>query len=60
MEREIKEIMVADNCDQSTAAQSLLDNIGNAPPLVPIIRRYIHCRQTSLFGGNLARAFGGS
>lgn len=41
VEREIQGIMLAENCDEPTAAQILMDNIGDAPHLVQVIKKYI-------------------
>lgn len=41
VERGIRDIMVAESCDQTKAAELLLANIGDAPHLVPIIQKYI-------------------
>lgn len=41
VEREIQGIMIAESCDEPTAAQILLDNIGDAPHLVQVIQKYI-------------------
>lgn len=41
IERAIEGIMVAEGCDETTAAETLLANIGDAPHLVTVIRKYI-------------------
>lgn len=41
VERGIQDIMVAENCDQTRAAELLLANIGDAPHLIPVIQKYI-------------------
>lgn len=42
VERELKSIMAKDHCDKPTAAKKLLEAIGDAPQLVPLISRYVN------------------